>query len=493
MKDRHIMRAIELEPNLHLAISSDKLSVLARMTHAQLKQPLNPDRVLTVLGRHGIVLDAEQAQHVRAMCSIEHRIAEEGVVVFVQGVCPLRAVSATIVSVMEPQSQPGRPLMVRSGMTVARLQPGTPGKPGRDIYGATLTIPPASSSEPVIGPGCTLSGDTIVANADGSLHCAADRIEVVPVHIHEGRCDATQPPIDCAGDLLIVGDVGDGTRISATHSVHVEGMVENCEISAGADILIAGPIAASGKARLRAAGTVRAHRAQGVELSAGADVHVDQEVSHCIVRAGGAVEIGGRVIGSRISAVGGLRCQALGSVGAAKTIVEIGIDEPLREDYRRAMPIIEAQRKQVSKVRQTVEPLMRNVKQLTGPQKEKATELLCEADEIEHRTNQAIKLLTDRLSSLRARQKLEIEVRDQVHAGVIVRFPGVESTLRLAMKGPIRIACRREGTHTLVVGEPIEGKGASRPIEMRVTGEDRFDAIERMIHPHPEASARLSA
>lgn len=489
------MQAIELYPNLQLGVSPDKSSLVARLNSLQVNQDLNADHLLSVLGRHGFVLDAEQTQHARAMCAASTRVVEDGQVVLVRAVPAKAPVPPEFIVCEEVQIQVGRPTMVEAGTTVARVRPGSPGAVGRDLFGATIPVPPSAGSEPVVGMGCTRADDKIIASASGSLHVTADRIEVVPVLLHEGRYEATMPPIDFAGDVVIVGDVSEGVRVSATHAVLIEGTVESCDITAGADITIAGPVAASGNGRLRAGRTIRAHRAQGAELTAGADIHIDHELSHCVARAAGAIHVGSRIIGSRVSAVGGLSCESLGSVGAAKTIVEIGIDDQLREDYRRTMPAIELQRKKIAKVRQTVEPLLRNVKQLTGPQKEKATELLCEADEIEHQTNDTVQRLTQRLENLKVRQNLSVEIREQVHAGVVVRFPGVESTLRLAMRGPIRIACRREGAHTLVVGESIDRKGTCRPIEMRVTGDDRYDALERMLNPHSHSAhtTRMSA
>jgi hypothetical protein len=74
-------------------------------------------------------------------------------------------------------------------------------------------------------------------------------------------------------------------------------------------------------------------------------------------------------------------------------------------------------------------------------QKERATELLCEADLLEMREIELVDRLHAAHEKLSARQKLECTVRDRVHPGTTLRFPGVQTTLRTPLAGPVIVSC----------------------------------------------------
>ncbi len=88
------------------------------------------------------------------------------------------------------------------------------------------------------------------------------------------------------------------------------------------------------------------------------------------------------------------------------TIVEVGTDQTLRAMLMDFKTELDANRKRIAQVREKIAPLMQCLKRLTPQQKEKATELLYEADELEVQTEQKLLSLTERSESILSASKI---------------------------------------------------------------------------------------
>jgi hypothetical protein len=149
------------------------------------------------------------------------------------------------------------------------------------------------------------------------------------------------------------------------------------------------------------------------------------------------------IFGGVVSANGGISCTILGHPSGTPTIVEAGDGIVCRSIFASATLQIQANRKRVSEVRAKIAPLLKIMKHLTAQQRERATELLYEADEMEAATEKLINDSHDQLRTLVDTACAEILVTELLYPGVKVRFPGVEAIINTTFKGPFTLTLRK--------------------------------------------------
>jgi hypothetical protein len=466
------------------AVAADQQSVSLRCRPAQREQAWDGDDLVKQLRQGGIVLDEAREQRVRAACDPATRhAAADGTVLLVEVTpstadTPARFEPAPGLSLDAPTPQ-----LVSASQVLATLVPATPGSPGIDLYGAPLAPASATKIEPVIGEGVAVDPDgrTLRATADGSLHLFPHLVAVLPVKVIDGDLDANLSPLEFAGDVIVRGSVKDLVKLAVGKSLFVAGAIEAADVTAGRDVHVGGGIVGRDKGRVVAARNVCAKFAVGATILLGGDLRLETELSQSRVRAGGRVAVpAGTILASHVAAIAGVSCRDLGSTSHVKTTLELGVDERFRADYLEQMPRVESNRKRIAKVRDTVAPLMRNQKHLTREQKEKATELLYDADTLENETQGIIESLIKRYVALCERSRLEVLVAAHLYPGVTIRFPGVETSLRLAQRGPVRVACIPHGMNH-VVQAYFQGSEEGHSLEMRTIGCEGYDALRKLM------------
>jgi hypothetical protein len=137
-----------------------------------------------------------------------------------------------------PAVEPGQPL--------AKKIPGTPGVPGKDVYGED--IPPPSSKEIVLralqGTELSADGCTVLALISGRPRFersgAICRFQVLPVYTHSGDVTVATGHLRFQGDIVIWGNLTEGTLVTAAGSVEVAGNCIGAAITAGQSIRVSG-------------------------------------------------------------------------------------------------------------------------------------------------------------------------------------------------------------------------------------------------------------
>jgi hypothetical protein len=100
---------------------------------------------------------------------------------------------------------------------------------------------------------------------------------------------------------------------------------------------------------------------------------------------------------------------------------------------------IEVNRQKARKIEQTVQPLLGNQQELTPAQKDKAMELLRDAREMMTTSNNMVNDLKARHAAMLEKGKAEVAVTDVLYHGVVIRFPGVQTRIMTAFKGPLKV------------------------------------------------------
>jgi uncharacterized protein len=238
--------------------------------------------------------------------------------------------------------------MVKSGDLIATKISATEGNPGKTVYGEEILPFPGKDKILRTGKNTTTSDDGLkmVAEIDGMIVKEQDKISVMDIY-KVGNVGIDTGNIEFNGSVIVTGDVLSGYSITATGNIEVNGNLELCHLKAGGDIVIKGGIAGHIQGKIDSKGGVTAKFAESVEIVAGGDITINEEIISCKIFCGGTLRTinkRGHIIGGEIVAAKGIEVTNIGSVYGVKTYVESG-NNPL------LVKAIEEREKEISELR----------------------------------------------------------------------------------------------------------------------------------------------
>jgi uncharacterized protein len=219
-------------------------------------------------------------------------------------------------------------LSVRKDTILSRKTPAVRGENGMTITGKPINVKPAKDIKLVAGKGTRLSEDglDVIATIDGQPILKERTLTVEPVLAISGDVDFDTGNINFAGSLIITGSITSGFSVRATENIEIDGLVEDCCVEAGGDILIKGGIQGRDKGVVRAGGHVGALFVQHGAIEAGEDITVG-EVLHSNLSAGRTIVVRsgkGRILGGKVSAQNLIEAKVIGSESNVRTELRVG-------------------------------------------------------------------------------------------------------------------------------------------------------------------------
>lgn len=336
-------------------------------------------------------------------------------------------------------------IVVRKDQPLLKVLPIRPGKDGVDVYGKPISRKLGREAKVVVGANTRREGDTVYANLGGKLDHVGDKISINPKMEINGNIDFSTGNINFPGEVVISKNVLDLFKVISEDNVTVQNMVEAAEVHAGKTLHVVGGMAGKEKGKFSAGENIISKYITNAHVRAGGNVSARVEIVNCDLICGGKIEVeGGPLVGGHIIARGGAKVKDLGSDAGTKTLLEVGVDGDLRQKVMDMGVQIKQRQHKVNKVRQAVEPLMANQKYLTRDQKEKATELLYTASELEEGINAMIEELRTTYEAAKEKMVMEIEVKGTAYPGTTIRSPMRETIVTKEIKGPIKIACQHD-------------------------------------------------
>ena len=198
----------------------------------------------------------------------------------------------------------------------------------------------------------------------------------------------------------------------------------------------------------------------------------------------------GSLVASHMSVVRGIHCKSVGNPAGVRTVLEAGVDAALEREARSALREIESNLSRSAQIRQAVSPLMRNQKSLTPEQREKATELLFEADELERQGIRLQEEIRRRYHASAAKARAEIHVAQTVHPGTVVRLGDLEASIETAFIGPLRLLARSIGTERWIA--VVDDAGGEVDLPARPVEDSSVELLRRLIQNVPQISPPVS-
>jgi uncharacterized protein (DUF342 family) len=357
-------------------------------------------------------------------------------------IAPIAGTSGTDVLGNEraPRKPKGVPVTLGCGVQI--------GPPEADADGPRGAMPGSDSP-----PADAAEGDLIYARSDGRVVLAHGRIAVEEVLEIRGDVDFNSGSVDACVDVLVCGTVRSNFTVKTTKALSVERVIEAAEVHADQDIMVRGGIFGQEcTGRVSAGGDIAAHLLNEAVVCARGDVHVKKEIINS------RVTTNGQLIAERSTMIGGecharerMTLRVVGSDAGVVTLISVG---PNINELRRARQKereIKALEKSAEQIRKTVEPLMANMKRLLPEQRERATELICKADELELSGAELRQEIERMRAAARPVGEPALTVEEVIHAGTVVTIGTRDVHFGKLLHGPVRLELRKVKNVTEVV------------------------------------------
>lgn len=306
---------------------------------------------------------------------------------------------------------------IAEGDTIAIYHPAIPGTDGTSVLGRKIQAKRVRDLPPLAGKGFSRSEDGRIYTADisGKIEKQGDRITISPVYEVKGTVGIEVGDIDFAGDVIIHGGVINGVTIQAKGNITVEGLVENCIMSAFGDIFLLKGVKGGEKSEIRAGGNITAEYIEYATVYAGGDIHADVFFKSN-VNCNGFIKLNGKrssVIGGAMSAVEGITCFNVGNQIGIKTEMYVGVSAD-------RLQALEVQKKKVEVLEKHLKSIAEGLK--------KFDEIIAKSN------NEKAKLDPRRIQLLRAKIQEEATCTDEK-----VRLTDMENMLRRGSHATIKI------------------------------------------------------
>ncbi len=345
---------------------------------------------------------------------------------------------------------------VEANTVIGRILAPRPGVSSLDVYG-TERPPRKPKGNPFrLGAGVRLAEDgsgMVIATTGGRVAVEKDRVSIAEVLAIAGDVDFSTGSVDACVDVMVRGTVRAKFKVRTTKSLSVDRVIEAADVEVGGDIVVRGGIFGQDlTGRVRAGGNISAQLLNEIDLQAGGDVTFRKEVINSRVRClGRLVGPRGTVIGGSVYAREGMEVRVIGSEAGVATSVTCGTDVNALRRARRIERQIKEQEKSANQIRQAIQPLVANLKRLSPAQRERATELLSKADEIELQVEQMRQQADQFLRSGAPRGKPSLLINEVAYPGTHIGIGARETRLLKPLYGPVRVELRKVSDVTEMV------------------------------------------
>lgn len=236
----------------------------------------------------------------------------------------------------------------QKGQILARLFQANAGEPGFAVHGDIIKPREVKRASLKYGKNITIDENKTVltSNVDGHVTLVNDTVFVSDVY-EVTNVDNTSGDIEYEGSIKVKGNITTNFTVKAKGNVLIDGVVEGARVEAGGDIIIARGMNGMNKGQLIAGGNVVSKFLENCTVRASGYVETES-ILHCNVASENEVILTGRkafITGGKVSATNKVSLKTLGSPLGADTIIEVGADPYIKEEYQtKQKEVIEIQK-----------------------------------------------------------------------------------------------------------------------------------------------------
>ncbi len=255
---------------------------------------------------------------------------------------------------------------INKGDILATLTPAVPGKVGTDISGKALLPRKVVNRILKHGRDIHLSEDGLVMYSDISGHAVLKDGKVFVSNTYEimADVDASTGDIVYEGNVAVRGNVITGYSIKARGDIIVNGVVEGASLFAGGQIILKRGMQGMSKGILEAGSNIITKFIENAKVIAGGHI-TTEAILHSKVSAKGDIVVGGKkgfITGGEVRSGTAITVKNAGSTMGTNTILEVGINPEIIEEFRnlersivnmnanmeKLLPVIEAYKKKLN-------------------------------------------------------------------------------------------------------------------------------------------------
>ena len=245
--------------------------------------------------------------------------------------------------------------------------------------------------------------------------------------------------IDFTGNVQVNGNIAANFEVKATGDVIVYGVVEGAHVVAGGNIIIARGMNGMGKGVLEAGNNVISKFIENSKVKAGGYVNTES-ILHSDVSAGTEVTVTGKhgfITGGHVQADSKVEAKTLGATMGSQTIVEVGANPELKNEFNRTQKEIG----DIVKAIKDAQPVIQNFME----KKAKGVRMTAEQLAYVKQTAETLELKKKELTEKNARmqelnkifdpeRKSEVIVTGEVYPGTTIIIGDLSTTVRDSYK-----------------------------------------------------------
>jgi len=240
------------------------------------------------------------------------------------------------------------------GDILATLIPSIQGKPGIDVCGNAIQPKKVISKILRYGKDIHLSEDglTMYSNVNGHVVLTDNKVFVSNTYEVLVDVDASTGDITYEGNVTVKGNVITGYSIYAKGDIIVNGVVEGATLIAGGQIILKRGMQGMSKGRMEAGGNIISKFIENAEVKAGGYI-TTEAILHSKVSAQGEITVGGKkgfITGGEIRSTKTINVKTAGSTMGTNTLLEVGIDPGIIDEYHNLEKSISNKKAEIEKV-----------------------------------------------------------------------------------------------------------------------------------------------
>ncbi|AEX86330.1 hypothetical protein XO10_09650 [Marinitoga sp. 1135] len=323
-------------------------------------------------------------------------------------------------------------ITVKLGDKIGVIHPPTLGEPGKDVTGEEIPGLPGPKAKVVLEKNVDKDEDgNIIAMASGELRISKDmdgtvHIEIEEVYEVNGDVDFSTGNINFPGKVVIRGSVKPGFIVEAEGDIEIYGEVEAAKVVSKKNVKING-IKGGNKGFIKAK-NITAKFAENAILEAEEKIEIDKSLINCQVTSAKEVILDGynsKIVGGEIKALNMVDAYYLGSPMGVGTVIEVGIDPKLYNEYKQLIEITKKNAEELKAITPQLNSIMSKIKKM----KVKNENIMYAKKMIDRATLLKAKIEGNKKRILELKKAIE----ESKNAGVVIArkmlYPGVEVTI----------------------------------------------------------------
>ena len=232
-------------------------------------------------------------------------------------------------------------ISVPKGKVLARMQPPTKGTPGANIFGEPLPCKDGAPGTLPIGPNTETSpddDDALIASIDGIVRYTGFCVEVCEGYIIKGDVDFSTGNIKYDKSVIINGDIKAGFSVECGGDLQVAGIIEDCTVTVGGNVLCKHGFIGQGKGTIEAKGDVNLGFIMNQTVKSRKSVNIAKEAINSTVYARHSICVHGKplsIAGGTFVARELISVYTVGNQSGVRTNLEVGLDFALEEELKK--------------------------------------------------------------------------------------------------------------------------------------------------------------